>query len=84
MKKEIGKLYICGSTVVLCTGEDKGNRFPGVIVENTSKYPPDQFNRVGHYSNEFVSYSFQEEHTGIVVIDNSNWQPFVEVGCSPG
>lgn len=87
MKKEIGKLYTTeyGNTVVLCTGEAKDNRFPGVVVQYDDKHGiPDKSCVVGHFSATWVDHSFKYEHISPILLDNNLWKPYVEMGHSAG
>lgn len=67
MKKEIGKLYIGSSgVIVMCTGEGKfpEGDFAGVIVEQNNHLSPK-----GTYSNTWSLPAFTE-HNEPVVLNN--------------
>jgi hypothetical protein len=82
MEKEVGKLYVSGKTVILCTGSGTSERtFSGVVVKQKD---PTSYHQVGDHSNSWTTSVFDREYEDHVVLDNTRWKERVEMGHSPG
>lgn len=92
-KKEIGKLYVSNGTVVLCTAVNKVkptwgkySTMSGIVVQqehSIGKYFSPSNLVVGTFSDTWNEQVF-EEYTDSITLDNAQWKPMVEIGCSPG
>jgi hypothetical protein len=82
LKYERGKLYVSGTTTVLCTGVGSGrSRFSGVVVEQLDPISDHQF---GRFSQTWSAHSdIFKESMKPITIDPAIWKEYREIPTAP-